>query len=637
MEEDSLIKKYESFLKLNNLEVSKESAIDFTDLIENVTPLMLSMEYVNKGVLLKTVPSKRKYFNTALLIDPDNFAAKICNLEISTLPLDTYEELIKDEYDRLLRNSFLETKYYENGIVDFVKYQETFNYIRGIRSYYVALISANQVEKAISIGTQILELNPSDFFHVSASLAILYLSLSDNVSANNLINNSKNLIIGTKELVEAYCAFLNNDKEKTLEYLSDLESCNPYLYRLLTIEADMTLTQSNDIFSDSMYLFVHFSIIIKPSKEFTDIILESKESHPLLDDLTKDEILILETGILDELLYYNLNSIKESSLKYNLTKEISLFPDGRIIGALESLIARGIIKDYELTIYGRLFNRKIKESLVEIKEAKKNEALILLKNGSLDIALAVIKNALDFDPHDFELKKLYLFNQKFFDFNMAREIVKEINLKIKKFEEFYLQLDFYEYQKLIKISDEVSYRYYEESLKNGIPNLILSYTKIENAFMKYTYLIQMAQVLNNDNFLDDEVHAFYNLYKEYKEKGILSYERIKSLVKHSKMIYQEVKTKSELIPYKLLDPIFYGNLVRAIDTIELDLIIDEDEKEYLESFYETGNEYDLKFSTDPIYVKNTLKFLKSFWVIFDSQVSDYVLAPFVKEFLKKDK
>ena len=96
MEDDSLIKRYESFLKLNHLEISKESAEDFTDMQENITPLMLSMEYVNKGVLLKSLISRKKYFNNALIIEPNNFAAKICNLELTSFSLDESRILSPD-------------------------------------------------------------------------------------------------------------------------------------------------------------------------------------------------------------------------------------------------------------------------------------------------------------------------------------------------------------------------------------------------------------------------------------------------------------------------------------------------------------------------------------------------------------
>ena len=634
MEDDSLIKRYESFLKLNHLEISKESAEDFTDMQENITPLMLSMEYVNKGVLLKSLISRKKYFNNALIIEPNNFAAKICNLELTSFSLDEYKNLLDKEYERLLSLNYLDPAYYQNKIVDFIKYQETFNYLRGIRSYYIALLSASKIDEAIKVAQEILELNPNDFFHISGSLAILYLAINDTVSAEFLIQSKTNLIVGTKELVYAYSSFLNKDNDKALEYLSDLENCNPYLYRLLTGEADIDLlNHKNDDFSDACYVFIHFSIIGKTNKEFDEILKKSEKAHPLLDDLTKDEILVLEAITLDEMPYINLNSIKEASLKYNLVKEISLYQDGRILGIIDSLLVRGIIRNSILTIYGKLFKRRIEEALDEIKNNKLKEALKFIEEGSKDIGLAILKDALDYNPYDYNLKKLYLFNQSFFDFNMAKNLIEDITIRIKKLEGFYESLDYKLLQELIIISDEISYRYYSEALKGGINSLILSYTRIENAFIKYTYLIQMAQVINNDIFSNDEIHEFYMLYKEYKELGKLNYDRIIRLLKNSKMLYAQVKMKSNLIPFKLLDPKFSGNLERAIDLVSIDEIINKEEMEFLLSFYEDNNENDLK-SIEPIFIENTYKFLKSLWIIYDKDKKDYVLAPFVKEFLK---
>ena len=62
MEDKALIKKYESFLKLNHLNISKESASDFIDL-EGMGSLMeLSMEYVRKGLTMQSKVTKNKYF-----------------------------------------------------------------------------------------------------------------------------------------------------------------------------------------------------------------------------------------------------------------------------------------------------------------------------------------------------------------------------------------------------------------------------------------------------------------------------------------------------------------------------------------------------------------------------------------------
>ena len=63
MEDKLLIKKYESFLKLNHLSISKESATDFIDLEGMGSIMELSMEYVKKGLTMHSKVTKNKYFN----------------------------------------------------------------------------------------------------------------------------------------------------------------------------------------------------------------------------------------------------------------------------------------------------------------------------------------------------------------------------------------------------------------------------------------------------------------------------------------------------------------------------------------------------------------------------------------------
>ena len=119
MEDKLLIKKYEIFLKLNHLSISNESATDFIDLEGMGSIMELSMEYVKKGLTMHSKVTKNKYFNNALIINPDNFLAKISIIENDGHELERYKEVLNLEYDRLLKNDFLEPKYYENNIVDF--------------------------------------------------------------------------------------------------------------------------------------------------------------------------------------------------------------------------------------------------------------------------------------------------------------------------------------------------------------------------------------------------------------------------------------------------------------------------------------------------------------------------------------
>lgn len=635
MKDKTILEKYESFLKLNHLKLSSESAIDFTDLEEDITPLMLSMEYVNKGVLLRSRISKKKYFNNALLIEPNNFAAKICLLETTNFTLEEYKKLLDLEYERLLKENYLEPKYYKDNIIEFQNYQDTFNYIRGLRSYYIALISAYKLEDAISIGQQLLELNPADFFHVKGSLAILYLGMKDTVSALFLIESNENLIIGTKELIESYSAYLNHDDTKALEYLNDLLNCNPYLYRLLTKEAKLDLNpHPNDEFADSTYIYVHFTIVVHPDDGFDKIIDTSLEAHPIIDDLTQDEFLVLETGVLANLAYYNLNAIKEESIHYTLVKNLATYSDNRILGILDSLKARGILKNYELSVYGELYDRRIKEALNEVKEDKKKQALSFIDEGHISVGITLLEEAIDYAPSDYELKKLILFHEGYFNFKYAKSLIDSIQKEMKDHIYFYSSGDFSRLEELIRIHDEICYRYFKEALIHGNKDILYSLNRKEEYNLKYQYFIEMASILEGKMEVNDLSSIFSKLYYEYKTNNFLSYERIKSLLSLCKELYRDVKIKSPYMPYSLLDPIFAGNLERAIDIIPLEDILTRDEILYLTEFYEEGNTLDLHIN-DPIYMQFTYEFIKSgFLILKDGDIS---LASFVKDYYKNKK
>lgn len=638
MDDKSLITKYENFLKLNKLELSQESAKDFIDLEEGPSLMELSMEYVRKGGTMQTKTTKLKYFKNALAICPDNFAAKITIIETEGYNLDRYKEALDIEYDRLLAQEYLDPKYYPNNLVDFSKYQDTFNYLRGLRSYYITLIAQEHYDMAINVGAMLLELNPSDHFHVISSQCFLYLKIKDTLSALSLFKEKSNPIIGTKELVYAYASFLNNDMKKSLDYLEDLEAINPYLYRLVTGEIAFDgNTKLEAIYSDSLYVYLGFVTIGKDLHDFEPLVKRSKDDHPILKSLTKDELDFLKVSAFEDLTYYNIDFIRKAAKNYHLVDYVSNFSDGRMESILVALASRGILKDSRLTTYGKIVMEYLEEYLFNESIKLKEEALEALNNNDNELAIAKIKAAMDYAPHDYFLKEMYLFQKEPFDYHYARNLIHEMGMLYKDFESFKSYSTIEIRQRLEEAMDEIHFMYYSNAYKEKrIIGLIDAYLKFENQFNKYTNLIQMAQYLNGDILPNDSTHLFYNLYKDYKEKGILSYDGIKDLLKKSKLEYADYKRNTGRIPYGILDEKFERNYIGALEVLSLGDIITKDELEVLKIIDKGGKpmqDASLSYS----FLLHSFKLEKEFFIKEKNHKNTYTLEDFVSDyFINKD-
>lgn len=634
MEDKSLIKKYENFLKLNHLNISFESASDFIDLEEGPTLMELSMEYVKRGSLMRTKTTKIKYYHNALIIYKDNFAAKIAIVEANGFNVLDYEDILDKEYDRLLNLDYLESKYYPNGTIDFSKYQETFNYLRGLRSYYITLVAKEDYDKAISIGNRILELNPCDHYHIKSSLCFLYLKLKDLMFIEDLFNDTS-IIVGTKELAHSYMAYLNKDINKSLEYLSDLEAVNPYLYRLVTGEVRLPENmQIESTYSDSIYVYLSFVTLGKDLEGYEEIVNKSKNEHFILKSLTKDEIDVLTVAVFENITYIHIDFIKKAAKNYHLVDYVSNFSDGRMESILIALTSRGIIKDNRITLYGIFVKDYLEEYL--IKEAKriKDEALELYKNNLDHQAEEKLMLSMDYSPHDFFLKKLYLFHKEPFDYHYARNLIHEMGLTYKEYDNNnYGNIHFR--GMLEDAMDEIHYMYYKNAYQDGgLNGLIEAYTKLENQFVKYTNLIQMAQYLNHDLLPLDSIHSFYALYKEYIEKNTLSYDKIIYILKKSKLEYALYKKGINRIPYQILDEKFYRAYLGVLDVISLDELLSIEEMDVLISIAQ-GKIDDMKSSYT--FLINAKALEKSFFLKSRNHKDEYELEEFVKEYLTKFK
>lgn len=638
MEDKLLIKKYESFLKLNHLIISKESATDFIDLEGMGSIMELSMEYVKKGLTMHSKVTKNKYFNNALIINPDNFLAKISIIENDGYELERYKEVLNLEYDRLLKNDFLEPKYYENNIVDFSKYQDTFNYIKGLRSFYISLVGNNLFEEAVKIGDEILELNPTDIFHIKSSLAFLYLSLGDTKEALNLFLNDNGIILGTKELVCAFVAYLNLEEEKSLEYLSDLEAANPYLYRLIT--GEVVLGNPFNVeqkISDSIHVYLSFLVLGDLIQGFTKIIEKSKLEHPILKGLTKDELDILKVTIFENITYVNTEYIKREAKKYHLVDYVSSFSDGRMESIILALNSRGILHNGQITTYGFVVRDALTEYLFHeakrLKDLAEESFLNHLDHQGMDYLL----DALDYSPNDFHLKRDILFHKSPFDFNYARVLIHELGALYSNYLSYTIYSEIKERQALVETLDEIHYRYYLEAYKlKGIPGLLDAYHGVENQFTKYTNLIQMAQYLNHENLEDDSIHLFYSLYKEYKEKGKMNYNKIIQILKKSKMEYADVKRGINRIPYKIIDEAFYYNYKSVLEAIPLDEILSKEEYETLRVIY-VGGKIREEAKASYSYLLNSRNLEKFLFLKSKRNKDEYELRDFVVDYFNKKK
>ena len=636
MEDKSLIKKYENFLKLNHLELSSTSAKDFIDLEEGPSLMELSMEYVKKGTQMQSKTTKVKYFQNALKVNPENFAAKVTMVEALGYDLDKYKNILNEEYERLLKSEYLDPKYYINGIVDFSKYQETFNYLRGLRSYFITLIAKEHFDIAINIGQEILELNPTDHFHVKSSLCFLYLRAHDTISAISLFKKDDNLIPGTKELTSSFAAYLNQDSKKSKEYLSDLEAVNPYLYRLVTGEITIDLPMGLEtLYSDSLYVYLGLVTIGSDLKKYESIIEESRQEHPILESLTKDELDVLKVMIFDNSLYFDTILIKKAAKKFHLVDYVSTYSDGRMDSILLALTSRGIIKNGQITIYGRMVRNCLEDYLIDESNRLKDEALKLFESNEDTKGLELLLNAMDYAPHDYFLKKIYLFHKKPFDYHYARSIIHEMGMIYKDFESFKSYSTISSRQKLEEAMDEIHYEYYKEAYKEkGIKGLIEAYQFLENQFNKYTNLVQMAQYLNKDELPDDDKHLFYNLYKEYKEKGIISYDSVVKVLLKSKLEYSDFKRKTNRIPYGIIDVKFEKFYLDILNDIMIDEILTSNELDVINLIHEGGKPLDEAKITYS-YLLNSFNLEKAFFIKSKNKKQDsYELYEFVLEFLK---
>ena len=146
----------------------------------------------------------------------------------------------------------------------------------------------------------------------------------------------------------------------------------------------------------------------------------------------------------------------------------------------------------------------------------------------------------------------------------------------------------------------------------------------------------MAQYLNGDILPNDSTHLFYNLYKDYKEKGILSYDGIKELLKKSKLEYADYKRNTGRIPYGILDERFERNYIGALEVLSLDDIITKDELEVLKIIDKGGKpmqDASLSYS----FLLHSFKLEKEFFIKEKNHKNTYTLEDFVSDyFINKD-
>jgi hypothetical protein len=240
--------------------------------------------------------------------------------------------------------------------------------------------------------------------------------------------------------------------------------------------------------------------------------------------------------------------------------------------------------------------------------------------------------SMDYSPHDFFLKKLYLFHKEPFDYHYARNLIHEMGLTYKEYDNNnYGNIHF---RGMLEDSmDEIHYMYYKNAYQDGgLNGLIEAYTKLENQFVKYTNLIQMAQYLNHDLLPLDSIHSFYALYKEYIEKNTLSYDKIVNILKKSKLEYALYKKGINRIPYQILDEKFYRAYLGVLDVISLDEILSIEEMDVLISIAQ-GKIDDMKSSYS--FLINAKALEKSFFLKSMNHKDENELEEFVKEYLKK--
>ncbi len=146
----------------------------------------------------------------------------------------------------------------------------------------------------------------------------------------------------------------------------------------------------------------------------------------------------------------------------------------------------------------------------------------------------------------------------------------------------------------------------------------------------------MAQYLNHEKFKDDSFHLFYTLYKEYKEKGKMNYNKIIQILKKSKMEYADLKRGINRIPYKIIDETFYYNYKSVLEQVPLDEILNKEEYETLRVIYVGGKLRDDARSSYS-YLLNTRNLEKFFFLKSKRNKDEYELSDFVLDYFNKKK
>ena len=146
----------------------------------------------------------------------------------------------------------------------------------------------------------------------------------------------------------------------------------------------------------------------------------------------------------------------------------------------------------------------------------------------------------------------------------------------------------------------------------------------------------MAQYLNHEKLKDDSFHLFYTLYKEYKEKGKMNYNKIIQILKKSKMEYGDLKRGINRIPYRIIDEAFYYNYKSVLEQVPLDEILSKEEYETLRVIYVGGKLRDDARSSYS-YLLNSRNLEKFFFLKSKRNKDEYELSDFVLDYFNKKK
>ncbi|MCR5113939.1 MAG: hypothetical protein K6A63_08390 [Acholeplasmatales bacterium] len=276
------IKLYENFCKLNKLDISSESAKEFTELIDepNYDADILSEEYVDYAKDLRTKKARLNNYTKAYKISNRNVIAKVLMYEsarndanntvnLKLVPNSKYPGKDTISFLDFLNDAIDDQRKYiiDKDLYDPLEERDVFTldyeckrYLWLIKKLYVNYVELWKLDEATRIGEELLSLNPGDNLDILDSLPYLYIANKQYSEARILLNHKK-LDKGQFYLIKAFLDLVEKKEEDSLNSLLELKKLNSHIINMIVTSYNPKnlsnlVTEQND-YSYAAYIYVN--------------------------------------------------------------------------------------------------------------------------------------------------------------------------------------------------------------------------------------------------------------------------------------------------------------------------------------------------------------------------------------------